>query len=117
MNDKKRRGAPPPRTTATTHGENARDHRQAGRARRRRTAGLLEEGPAQPGPAAQAARQGGRPLRQGQKLQTLEDEAVRAGLNPDLMKKAWRLADDYDEKDIEAIPVGTPLAAADRIRE
>jgi hypothetical protein len=42
-------------------------------------------------------------LRHGRKQETLEAEARHAGLNHDLMKKAWRLAQQYTEEEIEAI--------------
>jgi hypothetical protein len=43
------------------------------------------------------------PLQHGKKMDTLEAEANKAKLNPDLMKKAWRLAQMYEKEDIEAI--------------
>ncbi len=42
-------------------------------------------------------------LRYGRKQETLEAEARHAGLNRDLMQKAWRLAEAYTEEDIQAI--------------
>src|SRR5262245_16459399 len=43
------------------------------------------------------------PLRRGQKLKTLAAEAEKADLNPDLMKKAWRLAELYEREEIEDV--------------
>jgi hypothetical protein len=42
-------------------------------------------------------------LRHGRKQETLEAEARHAGLNHDLMKKAWRLTQQYTEEEILAI--------------
>jgi hypothetical protein len=42
-------------------------------------------------------------LRYGRKQETLEAEARHAGLNHDLMQKAWRLAEAYTEEDVRAI--------------
>lgn len=43
------------------------------------------------------------PLQHGKKMATLEAEAKKAKLKPDLMKKAWRLAEMYNKEEIEAI--------------
>jgi hypothetical protein len=39
----------------------------------------------------------------GKKLDLLKQEAERADLNPDLMQKAWRLAEQYEKAEIQAI--------------
>jgi hypothetical protein len=65
------------------------DFYRKGRASLRRLDGLNRRDPAA--------------LRYGRKQETLGTEARHFGLNHDLMQKAWRLAEQYQEEEIEAI--------------
>lgn len=42
-------------------------------------------------------------VRHGRKQALLEAEARHADLNPDLMQKAWRMAEQYQEEEVQAI--------------